>query len=145
MKRRRFLVTAIASGTTLCGCLRSPVTTPAETPRPTVTSSLVVSEGDNPHDIKVGNWLDRDVTLTIVVDRESKRLYQNRHTVAAQTERAVAGITEPALPEDSRRITATATGPNESASVDVTVTECLGDILFSYRSGDGLQATYAIC
>ena len=90
--------------------------------------------------------LDRDVTLTITVHREDTRMYQDKHTVTAQTDATVAGITKKSLPEDSRSVTVSGTdSEDDTASVNVLISECLGNIVFFYRSEEKLQVTHSIC
>lgn len=141
MKRRNLLkvIPAIGLGLTssVSGCLEL-----AQSP-----NSLVVSgDGEYPHEIRVENMLDRDVTLTITVHREDTRMYQDKHTVTAQTDATVAGITKKSLPEDSRSVTVSGTdSEDDTASVNVLISECLGNIVFFYRSEEKLQVTHSIC
>lgn len=159
---RRGLLTAIGSVGVggLTGCLSegeraAPDSTttsspPSQSPtagRPSETDPLVVSEaGDYPHAIRVENTLERDVTLNITVSRGGTQKYKESHTVAAQTDEVVAGLTEKSLPEDSRSVTVTATDSNDrSANVEVSVSDCLGNIVFFYGEDGALESTYSLC
>lgn len=145
MHRRPFLATAFAGLTTLGGCAGgAPGSSPTRTAAP---DSIVASgAGAYPHEVHVDNALDREVTLTVVVDRRGTEIYREARTVAPATDAVVAGITVESLPRESRSLTVSATDASgDAASVDVSVSDCLGDVVFYFESGEGLQATYSIC
>jgi hypothetical protein len=146
MERRAYLA-AVAGGTAAsAGCATLP-RLETTTPAPVTDGSVVQSgEGDYRHRIIVDNSLQRAVTLTIAVEREDALLYRETHTVAAGTQRTVAGIDRESLPEGSRGLTVAATSSQEaSAGVEVNVTDCLGSVVFYFDSAGELQATYSIC
>lgn len=144
MKRRAFLG-AVAGSAALGGCAGLPGSAGSTTDRTTTDDLVPSGDGDYEHDIRVANDRDREITLTIEVDRGGERLYRETHTVAAGSDVVVAGFTEESLPEGERSVTVTATSDDgETASVDVSITGCLGNVVFTYGE-DGLEATYSIC
>lgn len=153
MKTRRFIVAAVGGGIALSGCLSnresaSPSdssgtkTTPAS---PTETDSLVVAgDGDYPHPIRVDNTLNRTLTLTVGVERDGETVYQGEHTVDAQTDTVVAGLTKSSLPEGSRSVTVVASeASGETTSVTLPVSESLWHIRIYFESDGALTSTYA--
>lgn len=147
MRRRAFLVTTISGGFALSGCLsQNQPSSTTSTPTPIDNASFIVSgDGEYPHNIRVENSLNRDVTLTIGVERDGTIIYQDTFTVDAQTTEVVAGITEESLPEDSRSVTVSATTSEGQAHSEVSISDCLGDVYFLYESDGTLQSTYSIC
>lgn len=143
MKRRTVLAVAAGAVVPAAGCLGS---TGVGTPTRTDDALVRSGPGDYPHDITVHNRFDREVTLTITVDRGGSRIYDETHAVAAESGAVVAGITRATLPEGDRRLTLTATAADgESSQVDVSVTDCLGSVDFTVDSTGGLSSAYSIC
>lgn len=149
MHRRTTIALALTTLFALGGCIGFPganPTTPVSTPTPVDTTPLV-DDGDveYPHDIVVENSLAEGATLTITVEQTTHTLYRTTHTVPAGADATVAGITRVSLPEDERQLRISATDERGgSATVTVSVSDCLGDVIFFYDAGD-LQATYSIC
>lgn len=152
MHRRTYLATTIAAAASLGGCARLPAASVPSTPEGDTSGTpasdpLVESgSGNYPHDVRVDNSLDRDVTLTVTVDRSDARVYRRSHAVAAGTEAVVAGVTAETLPRDDRSLTVTAVDSDgQSATVEVSVSDCLGNVVFYYDPDGALASTYSIC
>lgn len=113
---------------------------------PTQGEKLVTAgSADYPHEIVVSNGRVRDVSLTITVAR-GETLYRADHTVRASDEQVVAGFTVESLPEDSRSVTVRARDANgNTTSENVSVSECLGDVVFMVDRDGSLESTYSIC
>ena len=144
MNRRTFLAGAVGGAVTLSGC----TTFTGSNSTPTTVSGPLVSAdgGAAPHAITVDNSLDRDVTLELVVERAGEAVYNDTTTVPAGTKRIVAGITVETLPADARSLTVRASNAEDGqASVDVSVSRCLGDVVFFYRGDGTLDSTYSTC
>ncbi|NEU58784.1 hypothetical protein [Halorussus sp. MSC15.2] len=116
-------------------------------PKTTVSGSLVESgAGDYPHKIRIDNSLDHDVTVTVTVKRDSSKVYQETHTVAAQMSRTVAGITKTRLAGNDQSVTVIAKDTTgQSTEITASVSNCLGNIIFFFNSDEELNSTYAIC
>lgn len=144
MNRRTYLAATGAGLASLGGCLGLPASSSGT---PTERHPLVDSgAADYPHDIRVENSLDRDVTVTVTVDREGREVYRGSHAVAAGTDAVVAGITVETLPADARSMTVAAVdAAGRSAAVEVSVSGCLGNVVFFYGADGTLESTYSIC
>jgi hypothetical protein len=156
MKRREFIVAAVAGGTALCGCIGNKEsalmpsssdspgtkTTPSS---PTETDSLVVAgDGEYPHPIRVDNALARTVTLTLRVEHDGEQVYVGKHTVDSQTNTVVAGITKPSLQENSQSLTVVASETSgDTTSVTFPVSESLWHIRIYFGADGALNSTYA--
>ncbi len=125
----------------------SPSPSETDSPSPSEADNLVVSgPGDYPHSIRIDNSLEHEVTLTITVAREDAQLYQESHTVTERSDVVVAGITEESLPEDSRPVSITARDSSgNDTSVNVSVSDCLGNIVFYFEASGTVESTYSIC
>lgn len=155
--KRRTMLGALGSAAVVgfTGCLSGDETaspdsdSPSETDSdsPSETDNLVVSgAGDYPHSIRIDNSLEHEVTLTITVAREDAQLYQESHTVTERSDVVVAGITEESLPEDSRPVSITARdSAGNDTSVNVSVSDCLGNIVFYFEASGTVESTYSIC
>ena len=147
--KRRILLTALGSVATasLTGCLGGGEGSTPESPSPSEAADIVrPGDGDYPHPIRVDNSLEREVILTISVAREGTQIYQESHTVAEGADVVVAGITEASLSEDSRSVSVTASESfSEDVTVDVSVSDCLGEIVFYFGTSESLEATYSSC
>lgn len=129
------------------GTTSTPVGT---TPTPVGTTPIVDDAAvDYPHEIVVANSLVEALALTVSVERDGTVLYREEHAVPAGADTTVAGITRENRPEGSRSLTVEAVeavdASGQSASVQVTVTDCLGDVVFSFGEQGDLQGTYSIC
>lgn len=144
MNRRTLLAGFVGGAVALSGC--TTFTGSRSTPT-TVSGPLVTADGGAaPHAITVDNSLDRDVTLTVVVAREGEAVYNDTTTVTAGTKRIVAGITVATLPADARSMTVRADDDEDGqATVEVSVSDCLGDVVFFYRDDGTLDSTYSTC
>ncbi len=155
--KRRTMLGALGSAAVVgfTGCLSDDETASPDSPSPSKTNSpspsksddLVVSgAGDYPHPIRIDNSLDHEVSLTITVAREGTQLYQESHTVTERSDVVVAGITKESLPEDSRPVSVTASDSSgNDTSVNVSVSDCLGNIVFYFEASETLESTYSIC
>ena len=147
--KRRILLGALGSASVvgLSGCLGGTEDPPSDSPSSSEADDLVVSgSGDYPHPIRVDNSLEREVTLTITVAHEGAQIYQESHTVAERSDVVVAGITEVSLPENSRSVSVTASeSSGNTASVNVSISDCLGEIVFYFGASGTLESTYSIC
>jgi hypothetical protein len=84
------------------------------------------------------------VTLTVGVERDGETVYQGEHTVNAQTDTVVAGLTKSSLPEGSRSVTVVASeASGETTSVTLPVPESLWHIRVYFESDGTLTSTYA--
>lgn len=123
-------------------------TTPNRTASTTTTgpnSGVYAGSGPHSHDIRVDNDRDHAVEVTITVSHDGVEIYRGEHSVAAATERVVAGFGKEAEAPDRPTVTVSVTGSaDQSASVEVDVFDCLGNVLLYYREQE-LQATYSIC
>lgn len=140
VKRRSFV--AAVTGVAFAGCA-SRDSTAATT---TQSSSVVYAgPGSRSHDIRVDNSRDHEVDVTIVVTHDDADVYRDEHTVDAGVERVVAGFgKESGTPERPTVMVSASDSTDQTASVEVTVSECLGNVVFYYEDGE-LQATYSIC
>lgn len=101
---------------------------------------------DYPHAVRVENARDREVTLEVVVERDDTTLYQGTHQVMAGAGTTIAGFTRSTFPSDRQYVTVTArTASNQTASVGVSVTDCLGDVVISLSEDGELGMTYSAC
>lgn len=101
---------------------------------------------DYPHELRVENPLDRAVTLDVTVERDDSTLYEGSHEVMAGAETTVAGFTRASFPAERRYVTVRVTTPgNETASVGVSVTDCLGDVVVTFADDGTPQMTYSVC
>lgn len=142
MRRPHYLLVALLLAATLSGCTAFTDTEPT----PTQPETLVVAgSGDYPHEIRVSNARDRDVSITIFVEHGDTR-YRADHTVAAMTDQVVAGFTVESLPEDSRSVTVRARDVSgNTTSETVSMSDCLGDIVIIVGQDGRLDSTYSIC
>lgn len=86
------------------------------------------------------------MTITLSVTRDDTSLYEQNYTVSARSERVVAGFTVETLPDDLRLVTIQATDSDrQPSSVNVSVSDCLGDVIFIYGADGSLESTYSIC
>ena len=147
--KRRILLTAFGSVATvsMMGCLGGAEGPAPESPSPSEAEDTVrPGDDDYPHPIRVDNSLKREVILTITVAREGTQIYQESHTVAEGSDVVIAGITEVSLPEDSRSVSVTASeSSGGDVTVDVSVSDCLGEIVFYFGTSESLEATYSTC
>lgn len=141
MYRRTFLGTTTAVMGSFAGCSKF------LPPKTTDSDSLVESGSKNhPHEIQIDNSLDHDVIIIITVKRGNVKVYQEKHTVTAQTRSTVAGITEAELAGNDQSVTVIAEdATGQSTVVTTSVSNCLGNIIFFYDSDGKLESTYSIC
>ena len=141
MQRRTVLAGVLA---TLGGCASIDLSgeeTPGSDAPP-----VQAGPAEYPHAIIVENGLDRAVTLDLRVEREGSTIYDRSHEVRSSAEETVAGFTRVAFPPDRRYVTVrAATADGGSASVGVSVTDCLGDVVVSVSAGSGPRLTYSVC
>jgi len=142
VSRRSVVALALAAVLVTSGCAgfsSSPRTT---TPPDTI---VVAGSGDYPHEIRVSNARDEAITLTVLVERD-ETLYRADHTVAANSDSVVAGFSVESLPENSRLVTVTARDERDnSTSVEVSISGCLGDVVIIVGQDGTLDSTYSIC
>jgi hypothetical protein len=94
----------------------------------------------------VESSFDQTVELTISVAHRGSVIYRTAHSIPPGADTTVAGITRTTLPEGERSLTITGTDErSQTTSVNVTVTECLGNVRFLYTDTGGLESTYSIC
>lgn len=141
MNRRSVLV---AAALTLPGCSTlawSETATPPPDDEPVVAGS-----GDFPHEIRVVNARERAASVTVSVERANAIIYEATHQVRAETTETVAGFTRTRFAPEHRYVTVEATTPGGgSASVGVSVTECLGDVVIRIAGGGSVDMSYSIC
>lgn len=136
------MVVALLLVVTLGGCSTLTDTSPTPTPPDEI---VVAGSGDYPHEIRVSNARDRAVSLTISVER-GETLYRADHTVAAKGDSVVAGFPVESLPEDSRLVTVRARDETgNSTSVQISISDCLGDVVIIVGQDGSLDSTYSIC
>ena len=99
-----------------------------------------------PHAIIVENRLDRAVTVNLRVERDGTTIYDRSHEVRSGAEKTVAGFSRVAFQPDRRYVTVRAATPDGgSASVGVSVTDCLGDVVVTLKPGGTPKVTYSVC
>lgn len=142
MERRQFLTTAILGSIGLAGCSDRRNST-----SPVPTDELIVSgPGEYPHEIRIENSSDRRRTLTVTVERNGTRVYRDTHAAEPGFDGVVAGISAETLPRGSRRLTLTASDADgQESAVEVSVSDCLGDVVFYVTDDGSLESTYSIC
>lgn len=147
VNRTRAVTLTVAVLLALSGCSAVPDSQSPSTPTETPTDSLVeAGPGEHAHDIRVTNSLADDVAMTVTVERNGTEVFRDASTVPADSNAVLAGFNRMTLPEDDRTVTVTATDErNRSASVRVSIYDCLGDVEFFYGAEGDLQGTYSIC
>lgn len=141
MKRRTVLV-GLAAALPGCASLDLGSRDTSEDDQPLVRAGAV----DYAHDIRVDNSLDRRVSIGLSVEQDGSTLYEGHHEVEPGVETAVAGFTRESFPSDRQYVIVRAeTDGGEAASVGVSVTDCLGNVVVAFDEDGAPWLTYSIC
>ncbi|WP_135819906.1 hypothetical protein [Halostella litorea] len=139
MDARLLRIVLVVSLMTVAGCA-------SQSPRPAESGPLVVVEnGDHEHGITVENERNASQTLRITVQRGEKMVYNRTHSIEPDSREQVAGIVNESVSYPSTvNVTATSSD-GQSASVNKSLSGCLGDYYVTTRGESGLEMTYTIC
>ena len=146
MRRRTALRAVAALSVTVptagCGTL-SELTAPAGPPE------VADGPGDYPHEITVDNERAEPATVTITVeyDEDGSVLYDEEHTIPAETRQVVvAGFPQRNVRDGQSGVTVVATLPDDTSdAVDFAVDDCHGSVYVTLGTEEPLQMVYSIC
>lgn len=141
MKRRTVLV-GVAAALGGCTSVDWPDVDPPGDDRPLVSAS----PGDYPHVVRADNSLDRAVSITLTVREGDSTMYEGRHEVGAENAGVLVGFTRETFPPERQYVTVTATTDDGgTASVGVSITACLGNVVVTFTDDGEPSITYSIC
>ena len=146
MNRRIYLTAVGTSVASLAGCAGPGDSGRATTAAPVDTGLVASHPGPYPHDIRVENTRGRPVQLTLTVERDDALLYRKTHEVTPGSDAVIAGFVRETLPPDERTVRITVeTADGATQHVEVSITDCLGNVVVFFDESGDLQLTYSIC